>query len=150
MTSIDGLCTAALDIATLRDVLRSVTGAADRDILVSPEDRVDDLLDHDRPDPYRVFCVFDSCAGDFSSTFGIGIDAELAPGRDLDPYGLAAALAERTHGEVLCGLGDEPAPWLWTLCGPGGIRRLVHLAEDDDEDLTSCLCPHLHRSVTYQ
>ncbi|MGK8521607.1 hypothetical protein ACRS6B_08650 [Nocardia asteroides] len=149
MLACDGLCTRPLDPTSLRDFLRTYFAVPDSEIFVSSDDLVDDALrDDPRDNPFTVFCTHGPVEGDFAATFSISANPPLPTQVSLDPRKFAAALAAHTACDILCGFGDEPQPWLWTLTRPDGASLPAHLDEDSDRGPT-CPCEHLHRKVLY-
>ncbi|MFE9580036.1 hypothetical protein ACFYO1_26870 [Nocardia sp. NPDC006044] len=145
----DGLCTRRLEGSALRGFLMDCFEVPASEIFVGHQDRVDELLrDVLRVGPFAVFCTFADVGGDFCSSFSLGVDERVAERAGVDGEGLVVSLAGHSGGGVLCGLGTEPRPWLWTLIGPEGDRELVHLDEDGEGLVSTCPCRYVHRTVT--
>ncbi|MBF6335303.1 hypothetical protein IU450_05340 [Nocardia abscessus] len=152
MIACDGLCTRPLDTTALRVLLRECSGVRESEIFVSSDDLVDAALREDpRDSPFAVFCTHGQVGGDFAATFSVSADLPLPEQNAMDGREFAGLLAAHTAADILCGFGDEPQPWLWTLTRPDGTRAIVHLTEHfngSDYD-SACPCRYLHRNVIY-
>ncbi|WP_181721109.1 hypothetical protein [Nocardia gipuzkoensis] len=150
MIACDGLCTRPLDTTELRNFLRECFGVREPEIFVSSDDLVDAALREDQRDgPFAVFCTHGQVGGDFAATFSVSADLPLPEQNAMDGRELAGLLAAHTAADILCGFGDEPQPWLWTLTRPDGTHTTVHLTEHSNGSHydPACPCPHLHRTV---
>ncbi|MBF6207508.1 hypothetical protein IU483_25980 [Streptomyces gardneri] len=147
MIACDGLSTGPLDARELREFLRRCFVVPDSEIFVSSDDLVDEALRNDpRDGPFAVFCTYRPVGGDFAASFSISADPSTSDRAALDNWELVALLAAQLGSEILCGFGDEPQPWLWTLTRSDGARVLVHLDEDSD-GAPACPCRYVHRRV---
>ncbi|UAK34259.1 hypothetical protein K8O92_10530 [Nocardia asteroides] len=147
MIACDGLSTRPLDAKELREFLRRCFAVPDSEIFVSSDDLVDEALRNDpRDGPFAVFCTYRPVGGDFAASFSISADPSTSDRAALDNWELVALLAAQLGSEILCGFGDEPQPWLWTLTRSDGARVLVHLDEDSD-GAPACPCRYVHRRV---
>ncbi len=136
----------------LRTILRRCFEVPESEIFVSSDDLVNEVLrDVQRDGPFAVFCTYGPVGGDFAAAFSISADPPPSGQNSLDSQGFVVLLAEHTGCDILCGFGDEPQPWLWTLTRSDGGRVVVHLAEDFDgcDGEPPCSCEYAHRKVVY-